>query len=60
MICLETKEKFDSIAEGCRKYNADRIWECCNNQKETSGGYHWKYLEDYEKMSKEEIDKLTS
>ena len=31
-----------------------------NNQKETSGGYHWKYLEDYEKMSKEEIDKLTS
>ena len=60
VICLETKEKFDSIAEGCRKYNADRIWECCNNQKETSGGYHWKYLEDYEKMSKEEIDKLTS
>ena len=63
VICVETNEKFDSITKASEKYHVcgSSIGECCcNNQKETSGGYHWKYLEDYEKMSKEEIDKLIS
>ena len=62
VICLETNEKFDSMVDASKKYSvhAGSIGKCCSGKTSVCCGYHWKYLEDYEKMSKEEIDKLIS
>lgn len=62
VICVETNEKFDSITKASEKYSvhASSIGECCRNEKRKCKGYHWRYLEDYEKMSEEEIKKLIS
>ena len=62
VICVETNEKFDSITKASEKYHVcgSSIGECCRNEKRKCKGYHWRYLEDSEKLSKEEIDKLIS
>lgn len=49
VICIETKEIFDSVISGAKKNNADpsEIVKCCKNYSKTAKGYHWAYLDDY-------------
>lgn len=46
VICIETKEVFESAREASRKlglYNG-MVAQVCRGRNETAGGYHWKYL----------------
>ena len=63
IICLTTGEIFDSMVEGINKYNATKIGRCCKNQQKTSGVLNgtplkWMYLSDFEKLSREEREKI--
>lgn len=44
VICIETNEKFVSVAEASRKMNIGRgsISLCIKGKQRTAGGYHWK------------------
>ena len=46
VICIETNECYESIAEAARKTNicGTLIGGCCNGKFKTAGGYHWKHL----------------
>lgn len=45
VICVETGEEFDSIAEAARNKEIwpANIWHVCNGHFSKSGGYHWRY-----------------
>lgn len=45
IICIETQEVFNSIAEAKNHYSGDIQATLAKKQK-TAGGYHWCYLED--------------
>ena len=49
VICLETREIFDSIKEASITMNIDHssISAVCKGKRKTCGGFHWKYYEDY-------------
>lgn len=49
IICLETKEIFNSITEASKKLSLDlsSISKVCKNKKASVGGLHFKYLKDY-------------
>ena len=49
VICLETKEVFDSIKSASIKYKIEsaNIGACCRDKRTTAGEYHWMYYEDY-------------
>ena len=52
VICLETKEIFQSTGLAAKAMNLKsltRIYTACIDHSRTSGGYHWRYLEDYNK-----------
>ena len=63
VICLNYKKIFPSIIEGANYYGleAGQISKCCRKAA-TFGGYYngekliWMYLDEYEKLSSEEID----
>ena len=46
VICIETKEVFNSIKEASMKYNLNgtSISNCCKGKSKTAGGYHWEYI----------------
>lgn len=46
VICIETKEVFESIEDASKKYNitASNISRCCNGIRKTAGGKHWKFI----------------
>lgn len=49
IICVETKEVFDSIVEAGLHFNIkcnSCISLCCTGKRKTSGGYHWRYYND--------------
>ena len=46
VICLETKEIFNSTHEADRKFKGN-VWNCCKHRNRTSGGYHFMFLEEY-------------
>lgn len=48
VICVETQETFESIAEASRKMSVLRsaISNCLSGRVKSAGGYHWKYIED--------------
>lgn len=57
VICLETKEVFDCIAEARNKYGRVGIGKCCQNKAKSAGKHpvtgerlHWMYYEDYLKL----------
>ena len=39
---------YESIKDAANntKANYSEIGKCCKSQKYTTGGYHWKYMED--------------
>ena len=45
VICVETGAIYDSLAEARRQTGAKNISACCVNERNTSGGYHWRYLD---------------
>lgn len=50
IICIETREQFNSINEACKKYHLhnSNLSTCLKNSTlKTCGGFHWCYLEDY-------------
>lgn len=66
VICLNTQKKFRSIIDGANYYGilASDISKCCRRVSTYGGIYNgnkliWMYLEEYEKLSKEEIDNYT-
>jgi group I intron endonuclease len=46
VICIETNEIFNSIAEASRNKNINNIGKALTNEKYTAGGYHWKYFKE--------------
>ena len=63
VVCLNTKEIFDSIISAEEKYEVHGIPACCKHKlncagKDENGKYLlWMYLSEYESMTEEEIDK---
>lgn len=63
VICLNTKEIFDSIKQGLEKYpDAKSISDCCRHIAKSSGVHpttkeklKWRYYSEYENLSEEEI-----
>lgn len=52
IICIETGEIFSCTGEAVeRGYGTSQanISGCCHGRNKTSGGYHWMYVEDYER-----------
>ena len=48
VMCIETNEVFNSIAEARRKYNiasSSGIVFCCQGKRQTCGNKHWKYYD---------------
>lgn len=48
VICIETNEIFNSIKEASEKYNikATHITRVCKGKRKTTGGFHWKYIDN--------------
>ena len=46
IICIETNEIFNSIAEASRIKNINNIGKCLKDNKYTAGGYHWQYIKE--------------
>lgn len=62
IICLNTKKQFRSIVDGANYYGllASDVSKCCRRTCTYGGIYNgekmiWMYLDEYEKLSKEEI-----
>ena len=45
VLCIETGEIYKSVTEAS-KQNKGNITPCCKNSNRTSGGFHFKYLEE--------------
>ena len=47
VLCVETKEVFNSIKEASEKYGlwTTLIFKCCKGTQKTTGGYHWEYAD---------------
>lgn len=61
VVCLETKEIFDSLKEAGKAKNVDAgsISCCCNKRKlKQTGGYHWRFYDEYINMSEEDIEEV--
>ncbi|MBR2874805.1 MAG: hypothetical protein IKC00_03155, partial [Clostridia bacterium] len=48
VVCVETNEVFLSIKEAAIKHGLNRqcISNCCKGKQETTGGYHWKFVDN--------------
>lgn len=61
VVCLDTREIFDSITEASEKYgiSSGSISCCCHKRKlKQTGGLHWRFYTEYVDMSEEEITKV--
>lgn len=65
VVCLTTNEEFNSITEAEEKYGIKQIGESCNlniyfkgTEPKTGAPLIWRYKEDYDKLTKQEIDKI--
>lgn len=49
VICLETLKVYDTLNDAIAETGATKISDCCRGceKHKTSGGYHWKYYDDY-------------
>ena len=69
VICVTTGKKFDSLAEGAKKYNIknpSNISECCRGKKLSAGKLsdgtplHWMFYEDFLKLPIKEQNEILS
>jgi hypothetical protein len=60
VVCLETGEIFDGMNEAERKTGCPHggISACCLGKHFEVNGFHFRYKEDYDKLSKEEIEEI--
>lgn len=65
VVCLNTKEVFNSVRLGSQKYNIkeENISKCCKNERKSCGVLNgeklvWRYYEDYLTMSEDEIKRI--
>lgn len=47
VICVETGVKYKNVTEAISLTGAKKIAECCKGIRKTSGGYHWKYIDQH-------------
>ena len=47
VLNIDLNQEFYSAAEAARFYNlsSDAVAACCRGERNTAGGYHWKYIE---------------
>lgn len=50
VYCVELDKTFPSIREAGRQTNTDSsaIAKCCKGKYETTGGYHWRYVNSFQ------------
>lgn len=48
VICMETEEIFNSARNAEKQIKINGISKACKGIQDTSAGYHWKYLIDYD------------
>lgn len=60
VICLETGKEYAGLMEAERNtgLNHTGISACCRGQSYNTEGFHWLFKEDYEKLSKQEIEEI--
>ena len=61
VICLETREIFDSLEQASVSKNIDAgsISCCCNKRKlKQAGGYHWMFYDEYKNSSEDIIKSI--
>lgn len=60
VICLETGKEYAAVSEASREtgYCSSDISACCRGQHKYNKGNHWLFKEDYDKLSKNEIDEI--
>lgn len=48
VLCVETGVIYDSATEAAKKNkcNISRLCKCCRGVAKSSGGYHWRYVDD--------------
>lgn len=51
VMCVETGEIFSTVAEASSKYHCN-VSVHLRGKNKTAGGYHWRFLEPYEKVKK--------
>lgn len=67
VVCVNTKEVFDTIKDAERYYAVDGIGNCCEGKTHSAGKHKstneklfWLFYEDYEKLSDKDIEKFLS
>lgn len=61
VVCLETQEIFNSIKEAAnaKGIDAGSVSCCCHKRKiKVAGGLHWRFYEEYLKMTESEIQEV--
>ena len=46
VYCYELDQTFDSMKEAEEQTGATHISQACKGKRKTSGGYHWKYVDE--------------
>lgn len=60
VICVETGKIFESANDAGKFlgfFNGSAIIACCRGRFKTSGGFHWKYLDEYRSTTIENTSK---
>ena len=59
VYCVELDKTFNELKQAGEYVGCDgsNIGACCRGMRKTAGGYHWVYLEEYEKNGIGDIDK---
>lgn len=67
VICINTREIFDTIRDAEKYYKVDGIGNCCEGKTHSAGKHKttkeklfWLFYEDYRKMTEEDIQKFLS
>ena len=60
VICIDNKEIFNSVSDIERKfgYSESAVSACCRKENMSAYNKVWMYLDDYNKMSSEEIERM--
>ena len=60
VVCLETREHFESIKDAARILNVSRVTlsKVCKGKLTTCGNLHFRYSSDYAKLSEKDIENI--